>query len=162
MCLCTPHSGIHNYFEDNKAHTPEECDEQYKHVIAEYNCNKRATGGHTSFVEVAEHAARLSEETKQFTIAVVVGDGAITDSHVSKTVAAVRKAAHSRVGFVFVGVGRPSNPSRHWAFMKELDDMKGRPFDNWQSIYMADYTDEERIALDAVAEIVNQVKGSLK
>lgn len=95
-------------------------------MISEYHAGRRDAGGYTCFEEVARHATRLARETGQFTIAVVVGDGSISGHCVAKTIAAVRDAANTRVGFVFVGVGRPRNPSDHWALMKELDDMKGR------------------------------------
>lgn len=127
-------------------------------MIADYHNQTISAGAYTCFADVARHAAQLSMETGQFTIAVVVGDGGISEGNVSKTIEAVRAASNYRVGFVFVGVGKPKAPKTHWALMKELDDMKNRKFDNWQSIFMENYTSEDRVALDAVAEIVNQVK----
>ena len=153
---------IHNFFEDGAEHTLAECNEKYKEVIRKYHDGTIPPGGHTSFAEVAKHACAVAAKSHQFTIAVIVGDGSICPAHVKSTVDAVCRAANYRVGFVFIGVGSPKNPQRHWELMKKLDNMTGRRFDNWQSIIASEHSVEGSLALAAVAEIVGQVNASAK
>lgn len=150
---------VFNFFDDGKAHNTDEVMARYKAVASDFNSGDRLPGGYTSFAELVDHASSVSKSARQFTVAVVIGDGAICQAHLKNTTDAVRRVSKtSRVGFIFAGVG--NGP---WADMKHLDDMSGRGFDNWQSLFLCNYHPskvETRFPLDAVSELASQVERS--
>lgn len=150
---------VQNMFDDGIEHTMEQIIARYQEVVREYETGVRTWGAYTLFEPLVNKTVEIARANpKGFTFAVIIGDGANTDT--SETVSAVRRASRFPCSFAFVGI---PFKGANWGLLEHLDDMWWRRFDNWQTVLLEKYTYEtmgSQFGLDCVGELLKQVQAS--
>ncbi len=112
-------------------------------VLEAYESAVRNIGlsGNTQFAPILEWATEIVQQTGEYHILLIIGDGCIED--MQETRAALKKASKVPLSVIFVGVGDGSNPTEKdkWSSMRDLDDNPSGDVDNWQSVYLANIKD---------------------
>eukprot|EP01112_Ceratiomyxa_fruticulosa_P013695 TRINITY_DN3869_c0_g1_i2.p1 TRINITY_DN3869_c0_g1~~TRINITY_DN3869_c0_g1_i2.p1 ORF type:complete len:281 (+),score=51.28 TRINITY_DN3869_c0_g1_i2:1634-2476(+) len=118
------------FFPDKVCHGFEEVLTRYEEITPHISLY-----GPTSFGPVIREAIKITKNTGQYHILLIIGDGAVTPDNpyttpTSDTIQAIVEASNYPISIVMVGVG--DGP---WDIMKSFDDgLPQRRFDNFQFV----------------------------
>lgn len=111
--------------------------EEYEHAVRTHDL-----AGNTQFAPIIRWAIAKIQRTMEYNILLIIGDGCINDY--DETRKALAEAAAYPLSVVFVGVGDGSDPDKRdkWETMRKLDDEPSGAVDNWQSVYLANLSEQ--------------------
>jgi hypothetical protein len=130
--------------------------EEYEHAVRTHDL-----AGNTQFAPIIWWAIDKIQHTMEYNILLIIGDGCINDYE--ETRKALADAARYPLSIVFIGVGDGSDPDKRdkWDTMRKLDDQPSGAVDNWQSVYLANMSEQlaraEHPDLDLATSILMEI-----